>query len=52
VQALGIDAPMALPVLPLAGLFAALVAFTALAGVLPARRASRVSPVTALGTDD
>ncbi|MCO1594681.1 ABC transporter permease [Micromonospora sp. RHAY321] len=51
VQVLGINAPLALPVLPLVGLFAALVALTALAGVLPARRASRVSPVVALGAD-
>ncbi|MEV4657017.1 ABC transporter permease [Micromonospora sp. NPDC049301] len=51
VQALGVNAPLALPVLPLVGLFAALVVLTALAGVLPARRASRVSPVTALGID-
>ena len=35
----------------LAAVFLALVAFTALAGVLPARRASRVSPVAALATD-
>ncbi|MDI1462617.1 ABC transporter permease [Catellatospora sp. KI3] len=52
VRALGLDAPLVLPVPALAGLFAALVALTALAGVLPARRASRVSPVTALGADD
>ncbi|WP_406079641.1 ABC transporter permease [Micromonospora sp. NBC_00858] len=51
VQVLGINAPLALPVLPLVGLFAALVVLTALAGVLPARRASRVSPVEALGMD-
>jgi putative ABC transport system permease protein len=31
--------------------FLALVVFTALAGVLPARRASLVSPVAALATD-
>jgi putative ABC transport system permease protein len=28
-----------------------LVALTALAGVMPARKAARVSPVTALGTE-
>ena len=51
VRTLGLNAPLTLPVLPLVGLFAALVVLTALAGVLPARRASRVSPVAALGTD-
>lgn len=51
VKALGVDAPLVLPVLPLAGLFAVLVVLTALAGVLPARRAARVSPVAALGID-
>ena len=51
VEALGIAAPLVLPVAPLVGLFAALIALTALAGVLPARSASRVSPVAALGTD-
>lgn len=51
VQALGIDAPLTAPLLPLAGLFVTLVVLTALAGVLPARRASRVSPVVALGVD-
>ncbi|MEU7781399.1 FtsX-like permease family protein [Micromonospora parva] len=51
VQALGIAAPLTAPLLPLAGLFVVLVGLTALAGVLPARRASRVSPVVALGTD-
>lgn len=52
VQALGIEAPLTAPVLPLAGIFVALVVLTALAGVLPARRASRVSPVAALGADN
>ncbi|WP_329103014.1 ABC transporter permease [Micromonospora sp. NBC_01699] len=51
IEALGANAPLRFPALPLAGLFLALVALTALAGLLPARRASRVSPVTALGTD-
>ncbi|MFI7608434.1 FtsX-like permease family protein [Micromonospora sp. NPDC049366] len=51
VRALGIHAPLTLPVLPLVGLFVALIALTALAGVLPARRASRISPVAALGVD-
>jgi putative ABC transport system permease protein len=51
VKAIGVNAPLALPVWQLALVFVALVVFTALAGVLPARRASRVSPVTALGTE-
>lgn len=51
IQTLGVNAPLTVPVLPLVGLFAALVGLTALAGVLPARRASRVSPVAALGAD-
>ncbi|MFY1615814.1 FtsX-like permease family protein [Micromonospora sp. WMMD736] len=51
VRALGLNAPLTLPVLPLFGLFLALVALTALAGVLPARRAARVSPVVALGVE-
>ncbi|MGW5557126.1 FtsX-like permease family protein [Micromonospora sp. NPDC003944] len=51
VQTLGIEAPLTAPLLPLTGLFVALVLLTALAGVLPARRASRVSPVVALGAD-
>ncbi|WP_406083998.1 ABC transporter permease [Micromonospora zamorensis] len=51
VHALGINAPLTVPVLPLVGLFVTLVGLTALAGVLPARRASRVSPVAALGAD-
>lgn len=51
VKALGTAAPLILPVAPLTGLFVALIALTALAGVLPARSASRVSPVAALGTD-
>lgn len=52
VQTLGIEAPLTAPLLPLAGLFVVLVGLTALAGVLPARRASRVSPVVALGSDN
>ncbi len=51
IKALGVNAPLALPVWQLAAVFVTLVAFTALAGVLPARRASRVSPVAALATD-
>jgi putative ABC transport system permease protein len=51
IKALGVNAPLALPVWQLAAVFAVLVLFTALAGVLPARRAARVSPVAALATD-
>jgi len=51
VKALGVNPPLRLPIGQLAVVFAALVAFTALAGVLPARRAAKVSPVVALGTD-
>jgi putative ABC transport system permease protein len=51
VKAIGVNAPLALPVGQLALVFVALVVFTALAGVLPARRAARVSPVVALGTE-
>jgi putative ABC transport system permease protein len=51
VKALGVNAPLTLPVWQLAGVFVVLVLMTALAGVLPARRAARVSPVTALGTE-
>jgi putative ABC transport system permease protein len=51
VQAIGVDAPLTLPAGQLAAVVAALVVFTALAGVLPARRAARVSPVVALGTE-
>jgi putative ABC transport system permease protein len=50
-QAIGANAPLAVPGWQLATAFLVLVALTALAGVLPARRAARVSPVTALGTD-
>ncbi|MDI6100032.1 FtsX-like permease family protein [Actinoplanes sp. NEAU-A12] len=51
VSAIGLNAPLTLPVWQLAAVFVVLVALTALAGVLPARRAARVSPVTALGTE-
>ncbi|MEU4692893.1 ABC transporter permease [Actinoplanes sp. NPDC023714] len=51
VLATGVNAPLALPVWQLAAVFLALVGLTALAGVLPARRAARVSPVNALGTE-
>lgn len=51
VAALGVNAPLALPVWQLAAVFVVLVLLTALAGVLPARRAAKVSPVAALATD-
>jgi putative ABC transport system permease protein len=51
VRALGVNAPLALPVWQLAAVFATLVLLTALAGALPARRAARVSPITALATE-
>jgi putative ABC transport system permease protein len=51
VSAIGLDAPLTLPVWQLVAVFAVLVALTALAGVMPARKAARVSPVTALGTE-
>ncbi|MEV0902356.1 ABC transporter permease [Actinoplanes sp. NPDC049802] len=51
VSAIGLDAPLTLPGWQLAAVFAILVALTALAGVMPARRAARVSPVTALAAD-
>ncbi|MGK5685569.1 FtsX-like permease family protein [Actinoplanes sp. URMC 104] len=51
VKALGVNAPLAVPVGQLAAVFAILVALTALAGVLPARRAAKVSPVAALGAE-
>ncbi len=50
-QAIGANAPLTVPVWQLAAAFLILVGLTALAGVLPARRAARVSPVTALGTE-
>ncbi|MEU4237053.1 ABC transporter permease [Actinoplanes sp. NPDC026619] len=51
VKALGVNAPLSLPVAQLAAVFLILVLLTAAAGVLPARRAARVSPVAALGTE-
>jgi putative ABC transport system permease protein len=51
VAALGVNAPLSLPVWQLAAVFAVLVLLTALAGVLPARRAAKVSPVAALASD-
>jgi len=51
VAALGVNAPLAVPVGQLAVVFVVLVVLTALAGVLPARRAAKVSPVAALGAE-
>ncbi|MDY7090517.1 MAG: ABC transporter permease, partial [Actinomycetota bacterium] len=51
VKALGLNAPIALPYGQLAIVFLVLIALTALAGVLPARRAAQVSPVAALGAE-
>jgi putative ABC transport system permease protein len=51
VQALGVNAPLTLPVGQLALVFVILVLLTAAAGVLPARRAAKVSPVVALGAE-
>ncbi|MEV4641004.1 ABC transporter permease [Actinoplanes sp. NPDC049548] len=50
-KALGVNAPLELPVGQLVVVFLVLVLFTAAAGVLPARRAAKVSPVAALATD-
>ncbi|GAA0568634.1 ABC transporter permease [Paractinoplanes ferrugineus] len=51
VKALGVNAPLSLPVAQLAVVFVILVLLTAAAGILPARRAAKVSPVAALGTE-
>jgi putative ABC transport system permease protein len=51
VEALGVNAPLTVPVAQLAVVFAVLVVLTALAGVLPARRAAKVSPVAALAAE-
>jgi putative ABC transport system permease protein len=51
VQALGVNAPLTLPIGQLALVFAILVLLTAAAGILPARRAAKVSPVAALGAE-
>ena len=51
VRVLPVNAPLTLPVGQLALVFAILVLLTAAAGVLPARRAAKVSPVVALGAE-
>ncbi len=48
---LGVEAPLITPVPELALVFVVFVVLTAVAGVLPARKAARVSPVAALSTD-
>ncbi|MEU3983516.1 FtsX-like permease family protein [Streptomyces sp. NPDC026672] len=50
VRVLNLGAPLLLPVGQLLAVFAGLVVTTALAGLLPARRAALISPVAALGT--
>ena len=50
-SALGKDIPISLPIGLLAGAVVVFTLLTALAGVLPARRASRVSPMAALHLD-
>ncbi|MER5226894.1 FtsX-like permease family protein [Streptomyces flaveus] len=52
VRLLNLGAPLALPYGQLLAVFLGLVLVTALAGLLPARRAARVSPVVALGTTE
>lgn len=46
------EAPMRLPVGQLLLVFTGLALLTALAGLLPARRATRISPMTALGSNE
>ncbi|WP_307676189.1 FtsX-like permease family protein [Streptomyces sp. V4I2] len=52
VRLLNLGAPLLLPYGQLLAVFLGLVFVTALAGLLPARRAARVSPVVALGTTE
>lgn len=49
--ALGVRAPLQLPILQLATVTAAMVTLTALAGRLPARKATRISPLATLDAD-
>jgi len=51
VLALGIEAPLLFPVAELGIVVLTVAGLTAVAGLLPARRAARVSPVAALGTE-
>ncbi|WP_329316952.1 ABC transporter permease [Streptomyces sp. NBC_01262] len=52
IRVLNIDAPLLLPYGQLLVVFLGLVGVTALAGLLPARRAAQVSPVVAMGTTE
>ncbi|MCK2239799.1 MULTISPECIES: ABC transporter permease [unclassified Crossiella] len=52
VQSLGTSAPFVLPVLALSLAVLALVGLTAVAGLIPAVRTARVSPVTAMRAND
>ncbi|WP_326807651.1 ABC transporter permease [Streptomyces sp. NBC_01775] len=52
IRVLNLGAPLDLPYGQLVGVFVGLTALTALTGLLPARRAARVSPVAALGTGE
>ncbi|WP_067508469.1 ABC transporter permease [Actinoplanes sp. TFC3] len=51
IRTLNLQAPFAFPLWQLALVFLALVALTLLAGVLPARKAAKVSPVVALSAE-
>jgi putative ABC transport system permease protein len=51
VLSLGLGAPLAVPVPTLLAASAGLVALTMIAGLLPARRAARESPVSAMRID-
>jgi putative ABC transport system permease protein len=50
-KALQLGAPLVAPAVQLVAVVATLVLLTAIAGLLPARRAAKVSPVAALGTE-
>lgn len=52
IRVLNLGAPLHLPYGQLLGVFVGLTAVTTLTGLLPARRAARVSPVAALGTGE
>jgi putative ABC transport system permease protein len=52
IRVLNIGAPLLLPFWQLLAVFLGLAVITAVAGLLPARRAARVSPVMALGTTE
>jgi putative ABC transport system permease protein len=52
IRALNINAPLRLPFWHLLAVVVGLTVLTGFAGLLPARRATRVSPVVALGTTE